>query len=113
MIVNLICDKLLTPSLDGETWSRLFRHFRDATMYMSSTHQMARHPTFITILAYGEEALPYIFAEMDYADVGLTGLMVLAATIVGHSPVHPEHRGLVDLMVLDWLLWARHNGFYY
>lgn len=64
-------------------------------------------PSYLRIIAMGQEAIPHILRELedegDDPDWWFTALEALT----GGNPVPAHHRGNSQAMAADWLLWAR------
>jgi hypothetical protein len=60
------------------------------------------------IVGMGENALPFIFAELrSEPDNWFYALRLITLS----DPVPEEHRGNIELMAKDWLAWAARHGF--
>lgn len=65
------------------------------------------HPAYLRIIGMGEQALPWIFFELE--ERGGHWYTALHA-ITGASPVPHEDRGRHPKMREAWLAWGRKNG---
>lgn len=63
---------------------------------------IAQHPAYRQIIGMGQEALPYIFTEMQHRPAHW---FVALQSITGVNPIKPEHRGNIEAMTEDWLKW--------
>lgn len=93
--------------LDGEV-KALIDVWRDETGGLSSPTQIARHPAYQRIVAMGEPALPFIFADLQ-ANGGQWYVALRAIT--GAAPVPPEAAGRAHLVREAWLRWGREHGY--
>lgn len=82
----------------------LARHWQTESRFLSFARQMARLPSYQAIIEMGEEALPFIFAEMQKQP---GHWFIALRQITGENPVRPEHKGDLQKMTADWLEWAK------
>jgi hypothetical protein len=78
-----------------------------ATRVTSSTTEMVNHPAYLHIISLGKVVVPLLLNDMQ-----LTSNHWFEALhkITGANPVPEEHRGKIQLMISDWLKWARDNN---
>lgn len=86
----------------------LTQEWKSATAHLSSTTEISLHPAYQRIIGMGETAVPFILQEMsDSPDHWFWALKA----ITGDSPVPAEHRGRIELMTEDWLVWGKSKGY--
>ena len=86
----------------------LAQEWKSATAHLSSTTEISLHPAYQRIIGMGETAVPFILQEMsDSPDHWFWALKA----ITGDSPVPAEHRGRIELMTEDWLVWGKSKGY--
>src|SRR5438132_862986 len=91
-----------------QRFADLFRMWKEATAYMSSSTDMAMHPAYQQIIGMGREVLPLIFEELRREpDHWFWALKA----ITGADPVTPDDRGRIRRMAQAWLDWAKRNGY--
>ena len=77
------------------------------TMFSSSLTDKTSSPAYTEIVQMGWAAVPLILRELSEApDYWFAALR----EITGENPVPGEHRGNLEFMANDWLLWARRQG---
>ena len=90
-----------------EKFKRLVVRWRKATMFQSSAHQMATHPSYQEIIGIGRDAVPFLLQELERSpDHWFWALR----SITGIDPVPPKVRGNVRAMADAWLEWGRVEG---
>lgn len=85
----------------------LARRWSQETMFSSSLADKTSSPAYREIVQMGWAAVPLILRELSEApDYWFAALR----EITGENPVPGEHRGNLESMADDWLLWARKQG---
>lgn len=86
----------------------LASQWKEETKFYSSLTDICIHPAYQRIIGMGEDALPFILAELESE----TNHWFWALTaMTGVDPVPYEHRGTMDKMKNAWLKWAQENLF--
>lgn len=100
----------MTPSdsLDFAV-SRLLAHWRDETAGLSSLRAIAEHPSLRSIVAMGDDAVPYLLREFARGRGGLV-LGHALHQITGAQPVATADAGRLDTVRAAWLAWAAEHG---
>lgn len=92
----------------GEHFARLHRQWRAETRYSSSLEAKKAHPAYTSIVAMGEEAIPFILesiaAHPDF-------LVMALHDITREDPVDPAHYGRLPDITRDWLQWGAEHGY--
>ena len=107
-----ILDDYLRPAsrqVEGlhEKFKRLAGRWRQETLFQSSAHQMATHPSYQEIIGIGRDAVPLLLQELERSpDHWFWALR----SITGIDPVPPKVRGNVRAMADAWLEWGRLEG---
>lgn len=91
-----------------ERFARLTRRWKTDTRWVSSTTEVAMHPSYQAIIGMGADALPLILEELR-ANSGHWYWALKA--ISDEDPVAPQHRGAVARMKAAWLEWGKQKGF--
>jgi hypothetical protein len=87
----------------------LLRHWREETMYLSSSTRITSHPAYQQLIALGPAALPSLFSDLEHTGDG--HLSKALATITGAQPVPADERGKMRKIAETWLRWAKDNGY--
>ena len=87
----------------AERFQKLAATWKSAVRFLSDTDEMCSHPAYQEIIGMGAAALPLIFLELEREPDNWFWAL---KAITGEDPVPEEHRGNVELMAKDWLLWA-------
>jgi hypothetical protein len=91
-----------------QRFGQLYREWKDATKFSSSTNEIAMHPAYQQIIGMGREAIPLIVEELRrQPDHWFWALKA----ITGEDPVDPSDRGRVRRMADVWLKWAQDHGY--
>ncbi len=85
----------------------LAAQWRAETGGYSMMTSIVTHPAYLRIIGMGEQALPWIFFELE--EHGGHWYVALRA-ITGANPVLYEDRGRRPKMREAWLAWGRDNG---
>jgi hypothetical protein len=91
-------------AVPAERFQKLAAAWKSAVRFLSDTDEMCSHPAYQEIIGMGAAALPYIFSELEREPDNWFWAL---KAITGEDPVPEEHRGNVELMAKDWLLWAQ------
>ena len=98
-------DFLVAPQAEpAERFQKLAATWKSAVRFLSDTDEMCSHPAYQEIIGMGAAALPFIFLELEREPDNWFWAL---KAITGEDPVPEEHRGNVELMAKDWLLWAQ------
>ena len=98
-------DFLVAPQASpAERFQKLAVTWKSAVRFLSDTDEMCSHPAYQEIIGMGAAALPFIFSELEREPDNWFWAL---KAITGEDPVPEEHRGNVELMAKDWLLWAQ------
>jgi len=91
----------------ADRFKSLAKTWHEECDHLSSVREMVLHPAYQQIVRMGQDALPFIFAELKReTDHWFWALRA----ITGHNPVPPEHQGSMTEMAEDWLQWAEKTG---
>jgi hypothetical protein len=88
----------------AERFQKLAATWKSAVRFLSDTDEMCSHPAYQEIIGMGAAVLPFIFLELEREPDNWFWAL---KAITGEDPVPEEHRGNVELMAKDWLLWAQ------
>lgn len=88
----------------AERFRKLAATWKSAVRFLSDTDEMCSHPAYQEIIGMGASALPLIFSELEREPDNWFWAL---KAITGEDPVPEEHRGHMELMAKDWLLWAQ------
>ena len=87
-------------------FQRLAAEWKQETAHLSSPVIIAEHRAYQAIIAMGKDAIPFILRDLEESP---SQWFWALKSIVGESPVRPEHRGDLDAMAAAWLDWGRRN----
>jgi len=91
-----------------ERFRTLVHEWRQTRTETGSVLDMCTNGSYQRIIGMGQEAIPLILRELEQStDEWFWAL----AAITGANPVPENHRGRRKLMVSDWLIWARIQGY--
>jgi hypothetical protein len=91
---------------DPVLFRELVRQWKEDTISLSSTEDMALHPAYQRIIGMGPAALPWILEELQTEpDYWFWALRA----ITGQDPVCPAERGQMAQMTRSWLDWGRQH----
>lgn len=83
---------------------RLKSQWEAEITFLPSISDIAMHPAYQQIIGLGSVEVPLILREMEKEP----GHWFWALkSITGEDPVPPEHRGRINAMTEDWLLWGK------
>ncbi len=88
----------------AERFQKLAATWKSAVRFLSDMDEMCSHPAYQEIIGMGAAALPFIFLELEREPDNWFWAL---KAITGEDAVPEEHRGNVELMAKDWLLWAQ------
>lgn len=78
------------------------------TLMESSVNRMIVHPAYLSIIAMGTDALPFIFEHMRIQP----GFWFAALeAITNENPIRQTSRGDILAMTKDWIDWAKEGGY--
>lgn len=90
-----------------QRFQELSRQWKEATLVTSSITEMATHPAYQQIIGMGQDALPFILAELRcQPDHWFWALRA----ITGEDPVPDGDRGKLERIAQAWLEWGRRRG---
>src|SRR5437868_470512 len=91
-----------------QRFRELASRWRKDTAFLSSTSEIATHPSYQQIIGMGKEALPFIFAALrEQPEHWFWALRA----ITGEDPVPPASRGDLRQMTAVWLKWASEHQY--
>jgi len=104
--------EVFTSAVTTETLRQKFERLADTwekeTILLSNIDQIQSNPSYLRIIAMGNDILPLIFNKMrsnpDYWFAALNAM-------TGINPVQENERGNIQAMTDAWLAWARKNGY--
>jgi len=70
--------------------------------------KLASHHAYQRIIGMGDQAIPLLLRELQ-REVDLWFWALEAIT--GEDPVRAEHRGNIDEMARDWIIWGKERGY--
>ena len=77
------------------------------TLLSSSTTEMTNHPAYLHIIALGTDVVPLLLRDMlQSSNHWFSALQKLT----GANPVPKDHRGKIQLMIGDWVKWAKNSN---
>ena len=88
---------------------RLADEWERATAGLPRVIDKLKHPSYLKIIGWGEEAIPHILADLRDREEPRHWFEALHE-ITGANPVPPEHRGDLKQMADAWLKWGRNRG---
>jgi len=87
---------------------RLAAKWHQEAGYLSSLTEAFERPAYREIIALGPDVVPIILRELEIRPVWWFGAL---RELTGENPVHPEHRGRLDLISKDWIEWGYGKGY--
>jgi hypothetical protein len=88
----------------------LAKKWKDETKGQSSVSRIVMHPSYLSIIGLGKEALPLILKDLkNEPNHWFTALRAISK--VESSPVRPEDAGNIKKMTEAWLKWGKDNGY--
>jgi len=101
-VASLVSTNIVETQLERR-FHALVEEWRNERGPTSSITEMVACPSYRAIIALGKPAIPLILAEMIHRpDYWFAALRELT----GANPVRPGHRGDLDAMTRDWILWG-------
>lgn len=90
-----------------ERFAQLAQRWRADTQCLSSTTEIAMHPSHQAIIGMGPDALPMILEDLQVN----SGYWYWALkSISNEDPVAPRDRGVIKKMKIAWLRWGQIKG---
>jgi hypothetical protein len=107
-------EKLKTEAADKVELETIFnglaKKWKDETKGQSSVSRIVMHPSYLSIIGLGKEALPMILKDLkNEPNHWFTALRAISK--VESSPVRPEDAGNIKKMTEAWLRWGKDNGY--
>jgi hypothetical protein len=91
-----------------QTFIDLVTQWRNETRGVSSTNQLAMHPSYQKIIGMGEVVVPLLLKELE----SKTGRWFWALeSITRENPIPFESRGKTQEMIRAWLQWGEQKGY--
>ena len=87
----------------------LVQKWKNETKYYSFSKEIFGSESYKEILKMGKIALPFIFAELKREP---TLWFHALKQITNENPVKETSKGNIQLMINDWLSWAKTQGIY-
>jgi hypothetical protein len=84
----------------------LAEKWKEDSKFLSFSKDIVQLPTYQAIIEMGKPALPHILEEMQ---IQPNHWFTALKTITGENPILSEHRGNLQSMTNDWLLWGKKN----
>jgi hypothetical protein len=91
-------------------FERLKSLWLEETAFCATLLEMATHPAYQQIIGMGRTVIPHILRDLSARPEHWFWAL---KAITGEDPVKPAHRGILDRMTRDWLLWGVRNGYDY
>lgn len=92
----------------AEKFGRLASQWKKETRLLSSTDDIASHPSYQQIIGLGCESLPFIFDDLRRES---SHWFWALSAITGADPVANQDRGNIPRMREAWLTWGRLAGY--
>jgi hypothetical protein len=106
-IVQIPRESVLTDQLFKQLQFQLLAEkWKEDSKFLSFAKDSMQLPTYQAIIAMGKTALPYILEDMK---IQPNHWFRALKAITGENPVLSEHRGNIQSMTNDWLLWGKEN----
>ena len=86
----------------------LAEKWKEETLMTSSMNEIESNQSYLEIIDMGKEALPFIFQDLKSEP---TLWFSALEKITGHNPIERSHRGIIKLMIEDWLKWGEEHGY--
>ena len=81
--------------------------WKEETLLTSSIDEIESNESYLQIIGMGEKALPFIFQDLKYEPALWFSAL---EKITGQNPIDMSHRGIIMLMIEDWLKWGREQS---
>ena len=106
-VVKISQESALTEQLFTQLkFQLLAEKWKEESKYLAFTKDRVQLPNYQAIIAMGKTALPLILDDMRHQP---QHWFVALKAITGENPVQLEHRGNIQSMTNDWLLWGKEN----
>jgi hypothetical protein len=106
-IVQIPQESALTEQLFTQLrFQLLAEKWKEDSKFLSFSKDKSQLPTYQAIIAMGKQALPLIFQDMQ---IQPNHWFEALKSITGENPVLTEHRGNLQSMTNDWLIWGKTN----
>jgi len=93
---------------DFRKFHNLTRKWKEETFLKSSIDEIESSVHYLQIIKMGKRVLPFIFQELrSEPNLWFSALK----KITGQNPIEESHRGVVKLMLKDWLKWGEKHGY--
>jgi hypothetical protein len=110
-IVQIPQESALTEQLFTQLrFQLLAEKWKEESKYLAFAKDSLQLPNYQAIINMGKMALPHILADMQQQPNHWFSAL---KAITGENPVLPEHKGNIQSMTNDWLLWGRKNQIEY
>ncbi len=106
-IVHIPQESVLTEQLFTQLQFQLLAEkWKEESKFLNFAKEITQLADYQSIIAMGKAVLPYILEDMQrQPNHWFTALKA----ITGVNPVKAEHRGNLQSMTNDWLLWAKNE----
>jgi len=95
------------PQQLARLFKELTERWREETLVLSSSTDVATHPAYQRIIGLGPQVILLILADLEKEpDHWFWALKA----VTGEDPVSPDDRGRLPAMTAAWLKWGRENG---
>ncbi len=106
-IVQIPKESALTEQLFTQLrFQLLAEKWKEDSKFLAFAKDTIKLPTYQAIIAMGKTALPHILQDMQ---IQPNHWFAALKEITGENPVLTEHRGNIQSMTNDWLLWGKKN----
>lgn len=106
-IVQIPQESALTEQLFTQLrFQLLAEKWKEESKYLAFAKDSLQLPNYQAIINMGKMALPHILADMQQQPNHWFSAL---KAITGENPVLPEHKGNIQSMTNDWLLWGKKN----
>ena len=106
-IVQIPQESALTEQLFTQLrFQLLAEKWKEESKYLAFAKDSLQLPNYQAIISMGKTALPHILTDMQQQPNHWFGAL---KAITGENPVLPEHKGNIQSMTNDWLLWGKKN----
>lgn len=78
------------------------------TSLVSGYKEKVNHPAYSKILSYGKEIIPLLLKDMVENRIHW---FYALTDITDENPIQSTSRGKINLIINDWLKWARKKGY--
>jgi hypothetical protein len=106
-IVQIPQESALTEQLFTQLrFQLLAEKWKEESKFLAFSKETAQLPNYQAIIVMGKTVLPYILEDMQKQP---NHWFAALKAITGVNPVLKEHRGNIQFMTNDWLLWGKEN----